>query len=129
MSSKNQESNVVITERENESQLDSHACSLPVIKSLNEQADTETRRRVPTEKGREFQMDLARRELHKALKMWRRDVQNSESALADAVDTLTLQDLRKRQSSSFDALSNSHEELASLADASESLLLTKDYEL
>ena len=52
------------------------------------------RPRVLTEKGREYRNDLLERELTQTLKLWQKELENAESALANTSDFSVLQQRR-----------------------------------
>jgi hypothetical protein len=65
---------------------------------LNQDAEPQQqsieRLRVLTEKGKEYRKDLMQRELTRTFKLWRKELENAESALADTSDISILQQRR-----------------------------------
>ena len=81
--------------------------------------ESNVRPRVLTEKGREYRKYLLERELTRTLNLWRKELQNAESALADTSDISVLQQKRNTLEASMRDLSGAHDNLVNFSSVTE----------
>ena len=86
------------------------------------------RDRVPTEKGREYRKQLLERELTRTLKLWRKELESAESALADTSNTSILQQKRNALEKSMRDLSSVHDNLINFSSITEINELLRRYD-
>ena len=72
-----------------------------------------------TEKGKEYRKGLLQRELSRVLKLWRRELENSKSALTDTLDISILQERRSALELCMSELTATHDTLADILNANE----------
>ncbi len=90
--------------------------------------ESNVRPRVLTEKGREYRKYLLERELTRTLNLWRKELQNAESALADTSDISMLQQKRNTLEASMRDLSGAHDNLVNFSSVTEINELLKRYD-
>ncbi|CAB3987032.1 Hypothetical predicted protein [Paramuricea clavata] len=99
---------------------------------LNQDAEPQQqsikRVRVLIEKGKEYRKDLMQRELTRTFKLWRKELENAESALADTSDISILQQRRNALEAGMSSLTVAHDNLVNLLSTAEIDKLTKRYD-
>ncbi|CAB4028781.1 Hypothetical predicted protein, partial [Paramuricea clavata] len=83
---------------------------------------------VLTEKGKGYRKDLMQRELTRTFKLWRKELENAESALADTSDISILQQRRNALEAGMSSLTVAHDNLVNLLSTAEIDEFTKRHD-